>query len=155
MTTRGSPSLKIIPSSSTPSLPAAVLGWVTGYEPERGVLVDFPGNTAGPLPARLLMDVSAEALRAAATARSQAALLFEDGNAALPLLVGLVKLPREQEVRVDGERIVLTGKEVVELRCGDASISLSKSGKLVIRGAYVETRAKGTNRIKGGSVQIN
>jgi len=155
MTTRSSPSLKIIPSSPTLSLPAAFLGWVTGYEPERGVLVDFPGNTAGPLPARLLMDVSAEALRAAATAHSQAALLFEDGNAALPLLVGLLKLPREQEVSVDGERIVLTGKEAIELRCGGASISLSKSGKLVIRGAYVETRAKGTNRIKGGTVQIN
>jgi hypothetical protein len=50
---------------------------------------------------------------------------------------------------------VLTGEEEVELRCGEASISLKKNGKLVIRGAYVETRAKGTNRIKGGTVQIN
>lgn len=57
--------------------------------------------------------------------------------------------------RIDGKRVVITGEEEVELRCGEASITLSKSGKLVIRGASVETRARGTNRIKGGSVQIN
>jgi hypothetical protein len=60
-----------------------------------------------------------------------------------------------REARIDGKRVVLTGEEEIELRCGDASISLKKNGKLVIRGAYVETHARGTNRIKGGSVQIN
>ena len=34
-------------------------------------------------------------------------------------------------------------------------MTLRANGKVVIRGAYVETRARGTNRIKGGSVQIN
>jgi len=60
-----------------------------------------------------------------------------------------------QSATIDGKRIVLTGEEEVELRCSEASISLKKNGKLVIRGATVETRARGTNRIKGGSVRIN
>ena len=36
-----------------------------------------------------------------------------------------------------------------------ASITLRRNGRLVVRGAYVETRAEGVNRIKGGSVKIN
>ena len=82
--------------------------------------------------------------------------MFERGDPALPLITGLVQsVTAAAEARVDGKRVVITGDEEVELRCGEASITLSRSGKLVIRGAYVETRAKGTNRIKGGSVQIN
>jgi len=155
MTTRRSSSLKLMPSSHALPLPAAILGWLHGYEPERGILVDFPGNRGGPLAARSLIDISDKGLQEAAAARYQAALVFENGNPELPLLIGLLRPPGKREVRVDGERIVLTGKAEIELRCGEASIVLSKTGKLVIRGAYVETRARGTNRIKGGAVQIN
>jgi Domain of unknown function (DUF6484) len=59
------------------------------------------------------------------------------------------------EARVDGKRVVLEGQEEVVLKCGEASITLKRDGKLILRGAYVETRAKGVNRIKGGSVKIN
>ena len=99
---------------------------------------------------------AAEAEQQAAAARTPAALVFEAGDPARPLIVGFVQAPGGgREARIDGKRVVLTGEEEVELRCGEASISLKKNGKLIIRGAYVETRAKGTNRIKGGSVQIN
>lgn len=151
---RASP--KLVPAGPrAQSLPAAILGWVVGYETGQGALVDFPGNTAGPLLARLLIDISAEALRSAAGARGEAALLFENGDPSLPLICGLVRPPGGRDARVDGEIVTLSGEEEVVLRCGDASISLSRNGKVVIRGAYVETRARGTNRIKGGSVQIN
>lgn len=146
---------KVARSIPESTFPSALIGRVTGYESERGVLVDFPGNTAGPCPARLLINISIEALRRAADEGCPAALIFENGDPSLPLIVGLVQTPSTREARVDGERIVLTGEEEIELRCGEASISLRKDGKLIIRGAYVETRAKGTNRIKGGSVQIN
>ncbi|MCY1061373.1 DUF6484 domain-containing protein [Nannocystis sp. SCPEA4] len=143
----------LAPQAPAPALPAAILGWLTGAEP---LLVDFPGNAAGPVPARLLVELDARALEVAVSTRQPAALMFEAGDPARPLIVGLVQTPGSaREARVDGKRVVLTGTEEVELRCGEASISLKKDGKLVIRGAYVETRAKGTNRIKGGSVQIN
>jgi len=51
--------------------------------------------------------------------------------------------------------VVLEAEQEVVLRCGDASITLRRDGKVVLRGAYVETRAKGLNRIRGGSVKIN
>lgn len=157
MAARKSRSSAVIPlTPETPPLPAAVLGVIVACEPGQPPTVDFPGNPAGPAPARLLVAADVAALRRAAAERTPTALVFEGGDPARPLIVGFVQAPRpSREARVDGERVVLTGEEEIELRCGEASISLKKSGKLVIRGAYVETRAKGTNRIKGGSVQIN
>jgi hypothetical protein len=59
------------------------------------------------------------------------------------------------EARLDGERIVLTAGQEIELRCGKASLILTRAGKVLIRGAYLLSRSSGVNRIKGGSVQIN
>lgn len=59
------------------------------------------------------------------------------------------------EVVVDGKRVEVEGADEVVLRCGQASITLRRNGRVVIRGTYVETRSKGVNRIRGGSVQIN
>ena len=59
------------------------------------------------------------------------------------------------EALVDGRRVVVEAEDEIVLRCGEASITLRRNGRVVVRGTYVETRSKGVNRIKGGSVQIN
>lgn len=41
------------------------------------------------------------------------------------------------------------------LSCGQASITLTKEGKILLNGRYVSSRSRGVNRISGGSVQIN
>jgi hypothetical protein len=64
-------------------------------------------------------------------------------------------LPSVPELLADGKRVHLEAFEEIELRCGKASITLRSNGRLIIRGAYVEIHASGTNRIKGGSVLIN
>ena len=56
---------------------------------------------------------------------------------------------------VDGRRVEFEAADEIVLLCGQASITLRRNGRIVIRGTYVETRSKGVNRIKGGSVQIN
>ena len=56
---------------------------------------------------------------------------------------------------VDGRRVKVTAQDEIVLQCGSASVTLRRNGRVVIRGAYVETHAEGTNRIKGGQVQIN
>ena len=79
----------------------------------------------------------------------------------LPILLGFLQpLPgtaaeTELEARVDGRRVELEGRDEIVLRCGEASITLRRNGRVVIRGLQVETRAAGLNRIKGGSVAIN
>jgi len=52
-------------------------------------------------------------------------------------------------------RVVIEADEEILLRVGESSIRITRDGKVVIRGQHVLTRAKGTNRIKGGSVAIN
>lgn len=61
----------------------------------------------------------------------------------------------QQEVEVDGRRIVFTAKDEIVLRCGKSSITLTRAGKIIISGEYVVSRSSGVNRIRGGSVQIN
>ena len=60
-----------------------------------------------------------------------------------------------EDVTVDGKQVVIEGKEAVVIRCGDASITLTRAGKILIRGNYVLTQSNGVNRILGGSVQVN
>lgn len=51
--------------------------------------------------------------------------------------------------------MIVSAKEQLVLRCGKASITLTKAGKVLIKGSYVLSRSSGVNRIKGGSVQLN
>lgn len=50
---------------------------------------------------------------------------------------------------------VLETTESLSLKCGEASIDLRADGKVMIRGDDVLVRAKGTQRIRAGTVAIN
>jgi hypothetical protein len=41
------------------------------------------------------------------------------------------------------------------LRCGEASITLTKAGKILIRGTYVLSRSSGVNMVKGATIHLN
>lgn len=60
-----------------------------------------------------------------------------------------------ETIRVDGKRVVIEGQEEIVLTCGESSITLTKAGKILIRGNYLVSRSNGVNRILGGSVQVN
>lgn len=147
------------------------VGWVVGFEPTRGLLVDFEGNPHGPLPALSTVPLEAQAVRQAVASRQRAVLLFEEGDPRRPLLVGLVHPvsptplldallePAAESTAhtatVDGQRVVIEGKDEVVLVCGEASITLRRNGRVLIKGVQLETSASGRNRIRGGSVEIN
>ena len=59
------------------------------------------------------------------------------------------------ETKVDSETLTLTANREIVIRCGEASITLTRAGKILLRGKYLLSRSSGVNRIKGGSVQIN
>jgi hypothetical protein len=59
------------------------------------------------------------------------------------------------EADVDGSRVRISAKDEVVIQCGQASITLRRNGRVVIRGTYVETVSSGTNRVKGGQVRVN
>jgi len=134
-------------------------GILLGFDPEGVPLVDYPGNPTG----NVIPSPSTVKLTEQDCGRD-AVLLFEGGDPAKPILVGLIDVPvagasssgdQNLDVKVDGKRIEIEGQDEVVLRCGKASITLRRNGRVVIRGNYVESRSKGTNRIKGGSVLIN
>ena len=94
----------------------------------------------------------------------QVLLVFEGSDPNRPVVIGLLRggeaetLPRpapQVDVDADGHRLVVSAKEQLVLRCGKASITLTKAGKVLIQGSYVSSRSSGVNRISGGSVQLN
>lgn len=93
----------------------------------------------------------------------QVALLFEGGDPQRPIVIGRIQHPQEIvqqqkkniSAELDNERLEFNAKKEIVLRCGKASITLTKAGKIILRGAYVLSRSSGVYKIKGGSVQIN
>jgi hypothetical protein len=147
---------RVLPLTDPPAVPGAVLGKVIGVEAAM-LIVEVPGR--GVHRARLAIALTAAQARAAAKDGAEAVLVFTEGAPAQPVVLGLIQTsladPPATEAQVDGKRVVIEGKQEVVLKCGAASLTLRANGKVVIRGAYVESHASGTNRIKGGSVQIN
>lgn len=51
--------------------------------------------------------------------------------------------------------VAIESSQTLSLKCGESSIELRADGKVMIRGDDVLVRAKGTQRIRAGSVSIN
>jgi hypothetical protein len=136
-----------------------VIGEVIAVTDEGGTpLVLYPGQPGtAAIRARSVVDIRGEHIRKAVV------LAFENGDPALPIVMGVLRgdesrpldSPGQVQVDADGERMIVTAKEQLVLRCGKASITLTNVGKVIIDGTYVVSRSSGTNRIKGGSVQLN
>ena len=137
-----------------------VTGTLIGFKDEGQIpLVLYPGQPG----TAAVAAVAVLDLHGAHIGR-QVVLMFENGDVQRPIIMGVVRTgrawplpdqPATVEVDVDGERMVVTAKEQLVLRCGKASITLTKAGKVLIQGAYVSNRSSGVMRVKGGSVQIN
>ena len=144
-----------LPASSTPvRVEGVVIGVLLDVPKADAPVVAFPGCPADTgLAARTTTPLSREDIGV------QVALMFEAGDVARPLVIGRIqRLPQTAMPAVahlDGERLEFTAEREIVLRCGKASITLTREGKILIRGAYLSSRSSGVNRIKGGSVQIN
>jgi hypothetical protein len=117
-------------------------------------------GAAGPRPALTTVALAAE------PPGREVVLLFLDGDPARPVVLGVVQPPHvpgaeapapaaRAEAQVDGERVEFVARREIVLRCGEASITLTRAGKVLIQGTYLLSRSTGVNRVKGGSVQIN
>jgi hypothetical protein len=144
-----------LPPGPTRRLDGVVIGALVGFAEDGAPLVDFPGNPHDdPVPARTAAVLGEEDVG------REVALLFECADPTKPVLVGPILHPvpeeaRKVSVRRDTERIELTADREIVLKCGSASITLTRAGKVLIRGAYVSSHSSGVNRIKGGAVHIN
>jgi hypothetical protein len=57
--------------------------------------------------------------------------------------------------RIPQTHVSLEASESMALKCGNASVELRADGTVMIRGDDVLVRAKGTKRIRAGTVSIN
>ena len=125
----------------------------------RTPLICYPGQPGtAALSARSTIDLHGKHIG------KQVVLMFEANDPRKPIIMGVLQSsegssleqrPDQVEVEADGERMIVSAKEQLVLRCGKASITLTKAGKVLIKGSYVLSRSSGVNRIKGGSVQLN
>jgi len=144
-----------------------VIGTYLGVSGAGEPLVEHPLSPGGvPLVARCAVRLTY------ADRERNVVLAFEGGDLSKPIVLGLlwgqepISSPAQEPVEdkpslqplaatVDGQHVVLSAARELVLRCGRASVTLTRAGKILIRGTYLVSRSSGVNRIKGGSVQIN
>ncbi len=150
-----------------------IIGTLIGLNGSGQPLVDFPQNpTSMPITA-----MSTTAVTQQQVAR-QVALLFNQGDLKQPIIMGLIHSPLQamlenyvqdsetekvelaanlniEDINVEGNKVTFEAQDEMVFKCGESSITLTKAGKVLIRGKYLLNRSSGVNRIMGGSVQVN
>ncbi|MDH4079524.1 MAG: DUF6484 domain-containing protein [Nitrospira sp.] len=126
----------------------------------RPILSGLSSNYEGVIPARTTMSLEGVEIGAGVV------VLCEQNDVQRPIIIGVLQdeqpnagsVERQSHplsVQVDDQRHVISAEREIVLRCGDASITLTRAGKILIKGTYVVSRSSGVNHVKGGSVQIN
>ena len=140
-----------------------VLGILVGFNQQHQPLVVFansPQETA-----KVAMNTVATLSQT--QVGKQVALLFVNGDLNQPIIMGLIRSPEEMKANTASSTSVATttshnqkhlkldAEESIELTCGQSSLTLTRAGKILLRGQYVSSYSKGVNTVKGGSVKIN
>jgi len=143
-----------------PAPPSVVVGELIAMKDHgRTPLVLYPGQKgSAAVPARSIVDLQGSQIG------KHVLLLFESNENTDPIVIGVLRegngpprreQPAPVDVQADGDRMILSARKQLVLRCGRASITLTEEGKILIQGAYLSSRSSGVHRIKGGYVQIN
>src|SRR5688572_4964383 len=115
--------------SESLSAGGVIIGKLAGFNDTGTPLVDFIGDTPHDCVVARSMIVLNEN-----QVGSDVVLVFEHGDLARPIITGTLwqskNSPGQEPVvtELDGERITLTAKKEIVLRCGKASITLTRAG---------------------------
>lgn len=145
------------PAAQVPQLPVMLVRFV-GFDLQDQPLV---AGIAG-LPGHVVRARSTVPLRRLEVG-GEVVVVLEQGQPERPLILGVLQHERgtgpapagENVAWCDGERVEISAEREVVLRCGDASITLTRAGKVIIKGNYIVSRSTGCNKIKGAAVDIN
>lgn len=129
------------------------IGIFEAIDPDGTALVGVPEWSLQRVRARRIVQLDAHQIG------RHVALGFDDGDPLCPIVLGVMLngrcAPATPDVVLDGERVVLAASQEVELRCGEAALILSADGRIELRGTYITGHASATQRILGGSVNVN
>jgi hypothetical protein len=148
-----------------PRIDGVVIGVVVRVEDSGQLFVNYPSNPLrDPLPAHGIPHVTSDDVG------REVALVFVEGNPAIPFVIGFLQHPRRKgdllenvilqhdkalDIQVDGQTLTLSANRQIVIRCGEASITLTRAGKVLIRGTYIASRSRGVNKVKGASLELN
>jgi len=142
-----------------------ISGHLTGVDDEGRLLFQPEDSTGPPVPVAIGLELSDGTLLKAARQNRRAIVARTGDRTPRRILVGLVRervstraiaaRPGTLEVGLDGETLKLTAEHDIELRCGEASITLRRDGKIVLNGTNVLSASRGPNRIKGATIALN
>jgi hypothetical protein len=135
---------------STPtneSIHGIAIGMIFGVDTDGNILVSR-SLLEPPLTAQCLCIITP------ADIDRQCALMFENGNASHPIVIGLLHQP-VLTLNSIAEQHDIQATEKIELQCGKASLTLSADGKIEMRGTKIVTHSTGLNHIRGASVKLN
>jgi len=134
---------------------------------EDGTLMVSPETTAAdPVPCDLLLSGATAALDLRPGAQVLYAPVSDTCERGCVLgVIGSYAPPRDISTQVgnnESTTLTIRRKEIeiiadskLVLRCGEGALTITEDGTVIIKGARMLSRAKGTNKIKGAAVQIN
>jgi hypothetical protein len=135
--------------SQAPFPDGIALAMIAGEDPSGRPLV-YVDSLPGPVVAETVIDLTP------ADTGGFVVVAFGPQDPTVPIVLGRLRTPAPQAIAPRStERIALTAANEITLTCGKASITLTRSGKIVLRGTYILSRSSGPNRIKGGSIELN
>jgi hypothetical protein len=133
--------------------PGVSVGVIAVVSARGEVYVEFDGCPgARPVEARTLVALDGDAVG------REAVLGFVAGDPRRPIVLGLLRAKgarKRVDVTLDRRRVTVQAEKELVLKCGDASITLTRTGQVLIEGRYVLTRSSGVNRLLGASIQLN
>jgi hypothetical protein len=146
------------PAGAPPFVPGIVIGSLVGFSAGGShPVVTWPGQPSA-REAASIVDLGGVHVG------SRVALTFIEGSPERPIVLGRLHTPAPRSgqpsndrvtVEADDDRVVISAERTIVLRCGRASVTLTRDGKILIQGRYVSHRSTGVLRLKGGAVHIN
>lgn len=144
------------------ALPNVMLGKIADVS-NRGLFISLPMIFAEPALAASVCAVSREQIG------QTCAVQFIDNDFSKPIVMGLLigqqatilpdakaeSLSPQLAVSENENTLKIEAKQQLILQCGAARIVMNADGIIRIRGLYIDSQARATQRIRGGSVRVN
>lgn len=141
-----------------------VSGHLSGFDDEGRVLFAPEGGGA-PFAVSIAVPLTDGAVVRAVRRKARALVARTTDATPRWLLVGLVRdrvagAARDAkhgrlEITVDGEKVRLEAEHDIELKCGQASITLRYDGRIELKGTHILSSSRGPNRVKGATIALN
>lgn len=134
----------------TAALPFLQLAHIVDVDKEK-IVVAVASRSTEPLVARRLSSVSD------LEPGDEVVVAFVCEDDRRPVILGRLfdSAAPSRDVCVNGRRVSIEADSELVLRCASATITIGRNGLIAVHGDRVTSHARSTNRIRGGSVEIN